>query len=363
MIPFKNSVKIMQRRKVLITGGAGFVGMHLVDYLLQKGEYDVVVFDKIDYYASRNQNKNVSFLKGNILSKKDVSKVFKKYGPFATIYHLASAMPNKEVSDSLLWETNVYGTLNIVNEAVKNKVESFIFTSSNVAYGIPKTLPASEETLLMPLEMYGKSKKQAEEELAKFKDKINVQIIRCPVIVGVGRLGLQAILYEFISENKNIYVLGNGDNRYQFVDASDVVVVLEMVSHLHGFNIFNIGADQILSLRELYQKVIDYAKSKSKIISLPKSPAIFLLAILDKLNISPLGIYQYTMISRSLYLDTTKIKKVLNWKPKKTNLDTFIENYKWYKENKGKFVKIGSGVSANRSTPKMGILKLIKFFS
>lgn len=354
----------MEHKKVLITGGTGFVGTHLVKYLLEMGNYDIVVFDRLKHHSPKSYQKKVIYFKGNIISKKDINEVFKKYGPFFTVYHLASAMPNKEVSDNLLWKTNVYGTINIVSEAVKNKTNSIIFTSSNVAYGIPKRLPAEEQTPLDALEIYGKSKAQAEKILAKFKKDINIQIIRCPVITGVGRLGLQAILFEFVDEGRNVYVLGEGNNKYQFADVVDVVIALEKASHIDGFDIYNIGADEILTMRELYERVIDFAKSKSKIVSLPKAPALMLLSILDKLNISPLGIYQYTMIGRSLYLDTKKIKEKLNWLPKKTNSDTFIENYKWYKENKGKFTEIGSGnLSANRSLPKMGVLKLIKMLS
>jgi len=354
----------MKLKKILITGGAGFVGSHLVKHLLKMGDYEIVVFDRLKHHKPQSYEKNVMYFKGNIISKKNVGEVFKKYGPFVTVYHLASAMPNKEVSDDLLWQTNVYGTLNLISEAVKNKTKSFIFTSSNVAYGIPKELPAREDAPLNALEIYGKSKAYTEKILAKFKKDINVQIIRCPVITGVGRLGLQAILFEFIDENKNVYVLEEGNNKYQFADVTDVVIALEKSSHIDGFDIYNIGADGILTLRELYQGVIDFAKSKSKIVSLPKAPALILLSILDKLNISPLGIYQYTMIGRSLYLDTEKIKEKLSWKPKKTNQDTFIDNYIWYKENKRKFTQIGSGnFSANRSLPKMGILKLLKLFS
>lgn len=352
------------KRKVLITGGAGFVGTHLVNYLLEIGDYDIVVFDRLKHHNPKNNKNNVIYFKGNIISKKDVGEVFEKYGPFITVFHLASAMPNKEVSDKVLWETNISGTLNVVSEAVKNNTKSFVFTSSNVAYGIPKELPAKEQTPLDALEIYGKSKAEAEKVLTKFKKDMNIQIIRCPVITGVGRLGLQAILFEFIDENKNVYVLGEGNNKYQFADIADVVVALEKASHMKGFDIYNIGADEILTLREIYQRVIDFAKSKSKIVFLPKAPALFFLAVLDKLNISPLGIYQYTMIGRSLYLDTKKIKAKLKWNPKKTNADTFIDNYIWYKQNKSNFKEIGSGeFSANRSLPKMGALKLIKWFS
>ncbi len=354
----------MKGKKVLITGGAGFLGSHLVRYLLGKGSYEIVIFNKLESHTPENYGKNVVYFKGNIIDKNDVLKVFKTYGPFLTVYHLAAAMPNKAVSDGVLWETNVSGTINIVSEAVKNGIKSFIFTSSNVAYGIPQTLPVTEKTPLASLEIYGKSKAQAEYELAKFKKDLNIQIFRCPVISGVGRLGLQAILFEFISENKNVYMLGDGSNKYQFVDAMDVACALETASHISGFDIYNIGADEVITLREIYQKIIDFAKSTSKIISLPKTPALILLSILDKLNISPLGIYQYTMIGRSLYMDTKKIKMKLGWKPKKTNIDTFIENYKWYRENKEKFTEIGSdNLSANRSLPKMGILKLVKMFS
>lgn len=353
----------MKRRKVLITGGAGFLGINLVNYLLQRGEEGIVVFDKLEQ-PPENYDRNVIYSKGNILSKEDIGKVFKKYGPFLTVYHLAAEMPNKAVKDKVLWETNVAGGINIVSEAVKNSVKSLIFTSSNVAYGIPQALPATEETPLVPLEIYGKSKAQAEKELLKFKKDINIQIFRCPVISGVGRLGLQAILFEFISENRNVYVLGNGSNKYQFVDAVDVCIALEKASHLHGFDIYNIGADEIITLREIYQSIIDFAKSSSRIISLPRTPILIILSTLDKLNISPLGVYQYTMIGRSLFMDTSKIKNKLNWRPEKTNKDTFIENYKWYREHKGRFTRIGEGeFSSNRSLPKMGIFKLLKILS
>jgi len=354
----------MKRKKILITGGAGFLGARLVRYLLKKGEYEIVIFDKLEYHKPENYGKKVIYFKGNIIYEEDISKVFQMHRPFYTVYHLAGAMPNKEASDDILWKTNVSGTINVTSESVKNKVKSLIFTSSNVAYGIPQTLPVTEETLLAPIEIYGRSKAKAEKELAIFKKNINIQIFRCPVIAGVGRLGLQAILFEFISENRNVYMLGDGSNKYQFVDVFDVCVALEKASHISGFDTYNIGADGVMTLRELYQKVIDFAGSTSKIVSLPKTPALIILSILDRLNISPLGIYQYTMIGRSLYMDTKKIKNKLGWKPKKTNLDTFIENYKWYIRNKANLTEIGSGnLSANRSLPKMGVLKLIKMLS
>jgi nucleoside-diphosphate-sugar epimerase len=342
----------MKRKKVLITGGEGFLGTYLVDYFSKKDQ-EVVVFDKL-----------AGHVQGDITLPSDVRRVFEKFGPFETVYHLASAMPDKVISDDLTRKTNVEGTSNVVREAVKRGVKSFMFTSTNVTYGIPKELPVTEETPLRPLEVYGRSKAQAEAELAKFRGRINIGIFRCPVITGVGRLGLQAILFEFISENRNIYVLGDGLNRYQFVDAMDVCIALEKASHVRGFDIYNIGGDGIMPLREIYQNVIEAAGSTSRIVSLPKAPALMVLTILDKLNISPLGVYQYSMLGRSLYMDTTKIKIKLRWKPKKTNAESFIENYQWYIKNKETFTEVGSGsASNNRSLPKMKIFTLLKLLS
>lgn len=354
----------MHNDKVLITGGAGFVGSYLVRLLLKKDIGEIVIFDRLTSHTPVRYPKTVKYAKGNILDVADVAAAFSRFGPFKTVYHLAAAMPNKAYSDEKTMEINVQGTVNIASEAVRNKSKSFIFTSSNVTYGIPESLPVSEDTKPHPLESYGISKLQAEAELAKFRKVINIQIFRCPVITGVGRLGLQSILYEFISENKNVYLLGNGLNTYQFVDAADVCDALEKASHMRGFDMYNIGGDGYMPLRKLYEHVIKFAGSTSKIISLPGWPAVWILALLDRLNISPLGIYQYTMMSRSLYADTSKIKRKLKWKPQKSNLDSFLENYRWYVEHKHSFKELGSSdLSANRSLPKMGIFKLLKALS
>jgi len=351
-------------KKILITGGAGFVGTNLVNFLLKKNEFEIVVFDKLDHHSDEAQAKKIVYVKGNVINKKDVEEVFSKQGPFEGVYHLAGEMPNKLADAKLMIQTNVDGTANLISEAVKYKTKFFIFASSNVTYGIPVELPVTEETPLKPLEVYGKSKADAEKVLEKYKGQINIQMFRCPVITGVGRLGLQAILYEFISESKKVYVLGGGNNKYQFVDVEDVISAMTKASLIKGFDVYVIGADGVLTLRELYQEVIKFAGSKSKIIALPWGPALFALSILDKVNFSPLGVYQYTMMGRSIYADTKKIKTKLSWTPKRTNTDTFIENYKWYLKNKGNFVEIGgSHVSPNKSVPKMGILKFLKMIS
>ncbi len=351
-------------KKILITGGAGFLGAHLLRSLMEAGVHDIVVFDKLALDTSGGAYHKIQSVKGDILSLPDVRRLFSQFGPFDTVYHLAAAMPNKADSDAMTWRINVEGTVNVASTAAAQNTRSFIFTSSNVTYGVPAQLPVTEKTPTQPIEVYGKSKKEAEVALAKYSSAMSVQIFRCPVIVGEGRLGLQSILYEFISENRNVYVLGGGKNRYQFVDARDVVSALAGASVRKGFDIYVIGADDVVTLRELFEGLIRAVGSTSRVISLPKIPSLAALYLLDKIGISPLGPYQYTMISRSLYADTAKLKRAGGWKPQKTNLESFIENYEWYFAHKHTFQVIGkSNASSNRSLPKMGILKLLKFFS
>lgn len=353
-----------KNKRILVTGGAGFLGSYLIRLLLTRGEKDIVVLDRLRNHSPAHYSRFVRFVKGDVLDAAAVKHVFESEGPFEVVYHLAAAMPNKALSDEMTWKTNVDGTENVAREAVRTGSASFIFTSSNVTWGVPVELPVTEKTPPHPLEAYGKSKLAAEAKLAKYKDNMNIQIFRCPVITGVGRLGLQSILYEFISEDKNVYLLGDGSNVYQFVDASDVVDALIRASTQRGFDIYAIGGDGYMPLRKLYEGVIRFAKSRSVIVPLPKTPAVWALAILDKLNISPIGVYQYTMMSRSIYADTTKLKTKLKWNPKKTNLDSFIENYRWYLHHKKTFQVMGkSSLSANRSLPKLGAFRLLKALS
>lgn len=348
------------KKKILVTGGSGFIGTHLIRFLLSKG-FAVVNFDTI---PPEDSQENVTFVKGDIVSKGGLGNVFARYRPFQTVFHLAAALPNKKLTDELLLRTNQEGTRNVIKLAAKYKAKSFVFTSSNTVYGIPPHNPVNENFAAKPLEIYGKSKLLAEEEIRKFSKDISIQIFRCPVVSGIGRLGLQAILFEFISENKNIYVLGKGDNKYQFIDVEDLCNALLKASEMKGFEIYNIGADEIKTLRQIYQAVIRHARSKSNIVSIPKSGAISILSLFDKLHLSPLGVYQYTMISRSLYQDTTKIQKKLTWRPTKTNTDLFIQNYDWYIRNKQSFKRVGESIlSDNRSLPKMGVLKVLKILS
>src|SRR5690349_2476442 len=107
------------KQKILVTGGAGFIGEHLINFLLNANRSEIIVFDKLDTYPDPAKVDLLKYIKGNITDKNDILNLFKKYGPFEKIYHLASEMPNKLANAKLMWETNVGGTTNLIEEAVK----------------------------------------------------------------------------------------------------------------------------------------------------------------------------------------------------------------------------------------------------
>ena len=213
-----------------------------------------------------------------------------------------------------------------------------------------------------PVEIYGKSKLEGERRLQKFTADLDVVIIRCPTIMDSGRLGLLAILYEFIDDNKSVWVVGDGSNRYQFIYAQDLATAcIQGASYGHS-DLFHIGSDNVQSMRSVYESVIASAGSRSKVRSLPKAPTIAAMILAHKLKVSPLGPYHYKMIAESFLFDTNRIKSRLGWKPTLTNEEMLLRAYSYYKENR-RDIAARTDASAHRKPASMGIIRLLKWVS
>ena len=152
-------------KRVLVTGGAGFIGSHLVDRLL-KEDFDVVVLDNLSSGHIRNIKHHIGkggfqFIKGDIRNRELVNKLVREID---VIFHLAAivSVPQSVRNPILVNEVNVSGTLNLLEAARKSKVKRFIFASSCAVYGNPQSLPIKEESPLRPISPYGSSKLAAE---------------------------------------------------------------------------------------------------------------------------------------------------------------------------------------------------------
>jgi nucleoside-diphosphate-sugar epimerase len=157
-------------------------------------------------------------------------------------------------------------------------------------------------------------------------------------------------------------MVGDGKNRYQFIYAKDLVQACISALNYNKTEVFNIGSDDVKTFNEVYEFVISKANSKSKLVHTPKKFMEFCMKAAYKLGVSPLGPYQYKMISASFVFDTTKIKKELNFTPTLTNEEMLLKSYTYYHENKNDILN-RTNVSAHKSVADMGIIKLLKFFS
>ena len=344
-------------KTILITGAAGFFGRILTQHCLNQG-FNCI---GIDIEPMDVTHHNLTFFQADITNKSSCSNIFAQYG-IDGVVHCAALLAHLVKDKQRLWHANVEGTRYLIELCKQFNVSSFIYISSNCLWGHNFHRPVTEQDIPKPVEIYGESKWAAEQVLEPYKDDINIIIFRCPTIIDEGRLGLLSILFEFIYENRSIWVLGGGKNKYQFIYAKDFAVACVKALSYPKSSIFNIGSDHVKSFKAVYQAVINKANTRSTIKSLPKSPMLVLMRIAYWLKLSPLGPYQYKMIAEDFIFDTTKIKTELNWKPTLTNEDMLFKSYNYYHQNITQ-INQRTNVSAHRQTAKMGLIRLLKWLS
>ena len=343
-------------KKFLITGGSGFLGINLIRYLLNRG-HKIVCLDFEDFdYPERNR---IEFLLGDI---RDTSMVEKAMQGVEVVIHCAAALPLYSKED--IFTTDVDGTRNLLEEAYKNDVKRFIHISSTAVYGIPDHHPLVEDDKLDGVGHYGEAKILAEEVCLEYRSKgMCVPIIRPKSFIGPERLGVFALFYDWAKDGKNFPLLGNGRNRYQFLDVEDLcdAISLCVSGDIKAVNdVFNIGAKEYKTMREDYQSVLDQAGKNRKIICFPAGPVILALRLLEFLHLSPLYKWVYETAAKDSFVSIEKAETKLGFKPVYSNQDALLRNFKWYLENEKNF-KESSGIS-HRVPWKQGILKLVKVF-
>jgi nucleoside-diphosphate-sugar epimerase len=349
--------------KYLVTGGAGFFGGILKNRLLADGAEVVsvdLVTDAARHPVLTNQQALVS-LQADIRDEQAMRAVFAAHR-FDAVFHIAAMLAHGRMNRELLWTSNVDGTGVIARCAREAGVRKLVFTSSNCLWASNMGRPVREDDPPAPAEVYGESKLAGEKLLGQFADGLDMVILRCPTIIDSGRLGLLAILFEFIRENKTVWVVGSGGNRYQFIHAGDLAQACVQAVDFAGSGTFHVGSDNVPSLRECYEAVIAEAGSRSRVRSLPKGPALAAMRLAHRLKISPLGPYHYRMIAEDFVFDTTRIREAMGWRPTVTNSEMLARAYRYYAENREEILA-RENVSAHSRAAEMGILRLLKWIS
>ncbi|HOJ19410.1 MAG TPA: NAD-dependent epimerase/dehydratase family protein [Ignavibacteriaceae bacterium] len=343
--------------KYLITGGSGFLGINLIRYLLGKGE-EIVSLD-IEPFTYEDCKDKINHIIGDI---RDVPMVEKAIAGCDYVVHCAAALPLYKPED--IFTTDVDGTRNVLEAALKFNVRRFIQISTTAVYGIPDHHPIYETDKLIGVGPYGEAKILAEKECLKMRNKgMIVPILRPKSFIGPERLGVFALFYDWAKDGHGFPMIGSGRNRYQLLDVEDLCEVIWQTVILpaeKANDTFNIGAKEFTTMREDYQAVLDRAGFGKKITGLPEMPIILTLRLLEALKLSPLYKWVYETASRDSYVSIGKAEKELGYAPKYSNKAALIRNYEWYLSNEEKF-KNSSGIS-HRVPWKQGILKLAKYF-
>ena len=343
-------------KNALITGGSGFFGGVLIDYLLDKGWNCI----NIDILKSEKEHENLLNFKVDISKINEIRDCLSKQ-KVDIVFHCAALLAHGKINKDDLFKTNIEGTRNLALCAKEKGIKKFIYISSNCLWGNPLPYSVNEHEYPSPCEDYGVSKLGGEIVLNTFED-LNPIIFRVPTLIDEGRLGLLGILFDFIDSGKRIWVVGDGNNEYQFLYAKDLAKACFLASDYKKNGTFNLGADNVKSLRNVYEFVIKKGKSKSKVSKLPKALTLLAMRVTYKLGLSPLGPYHRRMIAESFKFDTSKAKLELGWSPTLTNEEILLKAFEYYKKNK-KDILSRRNVSAHNTVTKAGIINLLKIIS
>ena len=327
---------MINSKRCLVTGGSGFVGTHLTKKLLDLGNY-VRILDITE--PDKEIDSKVEFFKGDIRNAEKVKIACKDIDH---IFHAVALFPISK-ADKIFDEVNAGGTKNILDAAIENKVQSVSHLSSTSVYKIPNRGEVIDENYpRVPVGAYGRAKYHAEEICFEYVKKgVPITIIRPKTILGQNRLGIYSLLFEWIMNDKPIFILGDGKNLYSYVSISDLVEAIILSAEKGIGEVFNIATDKYGTYRGEIEDLIKYAHSRSKVHSVNSNLCRFILKSLDKMNLSPLSEWHYSIIDKEYVFDISKAKKILGWSPKDSNQKMFRESYDWFKENYTSLHKIG----------------------
>jgi nucleoside-diphosphate-sugar epimerase len=341
-------------RTVLVTGGSGYFGTVVASQALARGDR-VRIFD-LNHPTTPDGPSigDLEFVAGDVRDRCAVRAACE--GADVVLHNVAQVPLARD--RALFDSVNVVGTANVLVGARDAGVAKVVHTSSSAVFGIPESNPVREDSPCRPLEAYGRAKLRAEQLCHEAAAAgLDVTIVRPRTILGHGRLGIFAVLFEFIAEGAPVYVLGRGDNRYQLVHANDLADACLRAGDRPGSATYNVGAGEFGTMRETIQALVDHAGTGSVIRSLPTRMAKSAMQALATLGLAPFAPYHWLLYAESLYFDTTKARTELGWTPRHSNASMLIESYDWYLAHRDELV--GSG-SHHQSPVRLGALKVLR---
>lgn len=342
--------------KYLVTGGAGFLGINLVRFLLEHGD-EVRSFDIAHFTYPEATRIEVVF--GDI---RDREKVRVAMRDVDVVVHCAAALPLYPPEQ--IRAIDIDGTRVLLEAAREQEISRFVHISSTAVYGVPQHHPILEDDPLIGVGPYGKAKIGAERVCGEFREGgLCVPILRPKSFVGPERLGIFELLCDFAYRGRNFPIIGPGSNLYQLLDVADLCTAIQLCATLPADkvnDVFNVGAAEFGTIREDFQAVLDRAGYGRHVVSLPQLPAISALRLLDFLGLSPIYPWIYETMTRDSFVGIDKIRDQLGFAPRYANREALVRNYDWYAENHDRIERTPG--TSHRVPWKRGVLRLAEVF-
>lgn len=338
--------------KALVTGGSGYFGEVVVGQLLERGD----VVRVLDLVSNEDRPPEVELIRGDV---RDRTTVRRALAGVEVVHHNVAQVPLAKDREKF-WTVNVDGTRIVLEEALRAGVRKVVLVSSSAIYGVPARNPVDLRTVPRPKEAYGRAKLEGEHVARELVDRgLGVSVVRPRTILGHGRLGIFQILFEWVRRGQPVYLLGSGENRFQFVHADDLARACLLADQRDENEVFLCGTDRFGTMRELLEGLVAHAESSSVVRSLPFRPTQLAMKLTSKLGLSPLGDYHSLMYGREMYFDISQTCEKLGWQPKYGNAEMIAESYDWYLAHRDE-VLARKDASHHRSPVKLGVLRLLE---
>jgi len=302
--------------KILVTGGAGFIGSHLTDRLIKEG-HQAMVLDNFSTGSKKFVNPKAKVARVDVRDAKKVDSAFKKFKP-RIVFHLAAMI---DVRESLRnptkdYEVNIAGAVNILEACKNHKVKKFIFASSAAVYGDNKNLPLPETEAPTPISPYGASKAAVEQFGHAYQDLYNFDVIclRYPNVYGprqgtVGEGGVIAVFCKNLAKDKGLNIFGQGRQTRDFIFVDDIVEAnIRALKSKKKFMVINASTNKKTSISSLAKELLTISGKNAKIKHLKAIKGEVLHSCLDN----------------------RLIKKELNWKPGASLPEGLKKTWEWF---------------------------------
>jgi nucleoside-diphosphate-sugar epimerase len=289
---------------------------------------------------------------------RDEKRLYESMQGAQYVIHCAAALALATPEE--IHEVNAEGTKKVIEAAKKAHAKKMVYISTTAVYGMPKFHPLYEDSKRDPMGPYGIAKGKAEDYCLN-ENNLDISIIRPKSFIGTGRLGIFQILFDWIECGKAIYILGNGENKFQLLEVTDLAEAIYLAALKGKSKVYNIGASQFGTVNEDVNALLKAANTGSKIRHIPSAPAKFILRVLEVLHLSPIYRWVYDTADQDSFVSTTLAQNELGWNPKNSNQDALIKTYQWYLKE-GKKMALQTGTS-HRVAWKQGLLRVLKFLS